>query len=108
LGYFARRHSVSDEFGYLKQQMENVPCIAPVGLLRPHAEPANPRRISGPELMAQFSQQPLESLRIAHLFHPYAHRPGKGFGKTGASPFSCPNRPSHSSPVSVSTMAICW
>src|SRR6202795_3510266 len=56
------------------QQIQNMLGIATVGLLLPHHQPPNLRRISDPQLVPHLGQHLLEPLRVAHRFHPHAHR----------------------------------
>src|ERR1700676_1283275 len=56
------------------QQIQNVLGIATVGLLLPHHQPPNLRRISDPQLVPHLGQHLLEPLRVAYRFYPHSHR----------------------------------
>src|ERR1700678_4383818 len=56
------------------QQGQNMLRVALVRLLLPHHQPPDLRRIPQPQLVAHLRQHLLEPLRVAHRFHPHAHR----------------------------------
>jgi hypothetical protein len=61
-----------------QQKIENVGCIALVGLLLADHRCANLSRVTDPDFMAIFRQDPLKPLGISGSFHPDPCRTWKG------------------------------
>src|ERR1700678_3481009 len=73
------------------QQGQNMLRVALVRLLLPHHQPPDLRRIPQPQLVAHLRQHLLEPLRVAHRFHPHAHRlPAECFVEATRSPLLVP------------------
>src|SRR5438309_2521686 len=94
----------------LPQQLENMLSILAVRLMLAHSLGSDLGRIPNPQLDVQFCQQSLEPACVSTGFHPQTN----GFSLAGKlavellASSRCSSRCSFTSPVSVSTYAICW
>jgi len=65
----ARRHPDARKPPF-HQQLQNVGRVPFVRLLLPHKTGPDPRRISDPQLVADFPQQIYQPVAVAGCFHP--------------------------------------
>jgi len=70
---FQARHPDARE-AMLQQQLQQVRCVPPVGLLLAHFLGPDSASIAQPQLETQFGQQPFEPGIMPASFHAHAHR----------------------------------
>src|SRR5712664_1831848 len=71
---FGRRGYPDPREAFGKQEIQNEPGVALIGLLLAHLTGANPCGVSDPQFVTEFRDQTLEPVNRASGFDAYAHR----------------------------------